>query len=35
MLPDVEPFLGRVRALLPDTGGHGRSRKCERPEDYT
>jgi len=35
MLPDVEPFLGRVRALLPDTRGHGRSSKFERPEDYT
>src|SRR5262249_24978993 len=35
MLPDVEPFLGRVRALLPDTRGHGRSSKFERAEDYT
>jgi pimeloyl-ACP methyl ester carboxylesterase len=35
MLPDVEPFLGRVRALLPDTRGHGLSQKFERPGDYT
>lgn len=35
MLPDLEPFLGRVRALLPDTRGHGLSQKFERPEDYT
>lgn len=35
MLPDVEPFLSRVRALLPDTRGHGLSQKFERPEDYT
>jgi pimeloyl-ACP methyl ester carboxylesterase len=35
MLPDVEPFLGRVRALLPDTRGHGLSQKFERREDYT
>ncbi len=35
MLPDLEPFLGRVRALLPDTRGHGRSSKLERPEELT
>src|SRR4029434_2882567 len=35
MRPDVDPFLGRVRALLPDTRGHGRSTKFERAEDYT
>lgn len=35
MLPDLEPFLPRVRALLPDTRGHGRSQKFERPEDLT
>jgi 3-oxoadipate enol-lactonase len=35
MLPDVEPFLGRVRALLPDTRGHGLSEKFERAADYT
>jgi pimeloyl-ACP methyl ester carboxylesterase len=34
MLPDLEPFLGRVRALCPDTRGHGLSSKFERPEDY-
>ena len=34
MLPDVEPFLHRVYALLPDTRGHGRSQRFERPEDY-
>jgi len=35
MVPDLEPFLGRVRALFPDTRGHGRSSRFERPEDYT
>ena len=35
MLPDVEPFGGRVHALLPDTRGHGLSSKFERAEDYT
>jgi len=35
MLADVEPFLPRVRALLPDTRGHGLSQKFERREDYT
>jgi 3-oxoadipate enol-lactonase len=35
MLPDLEPFLARVRALCPDTRGHGLSSKFERPEDYT
>ncbi len=35
MLPDLEPFFGRVRALFPDTRGHGLSTKFERPEDYT
>ena len=35
MLGDLEPFLGRVRALLPDTRGHGLSEKFERAEDYT
>jgi 3-oxoadipate enol-lactonase len=34
MLPDLEPFLDRVRALCPDTRGHGLSSKFERPEDY-
>jgi pimeloyl-ACP methyl ester carboxylesterase len=35
VLPDIEPFLPRVRALLPDTRGHGLSQKFERKEDYT
>jgi pimeloyl-ACP methyl ester carboxylesterase len=34
MVPDLEPFLGRVRALFPDTRGHGLSSKFERVEDY-
>jgi len=34
MLPDLDPFLDHVRALCPDTRGHGRSSKFERPEDY-
>ena len=35
MLPDLEPFLPRIRALFPDTRGHGFSQKFERAEDYT
>jgi pimeloyl-ACP methyl ester carboxylesterase len=35
MVPDLEPFFDRVRALFPDTRGHGASTKFERPEDYT
>ena len=35
MLPDLEPFFGRIRALFPDTRGHGLSQKFERAEDYT
>ena len=35
MVPDLEPFLPRVRALFPDTRGHGRSSHFERAEDYT
>ena len=35
MVPDLEPFFGRVHALYPDTRGHGLSSKFERPEDYT
>jgi pimeloyl-ACP methyl ester carboxylesterase len=35
MLPDLEPFLPAVRALFPDTRGHGLSQKFERPDDYT
>ena len=34
MLADLEPFAGRVRALFPDTRGHGLSSKFERAEDY-
>ena len=35
MVADLEPFVARVRALFPDTRGHGLSAKFERPEDYT
>jgi pimeloyl-ACP methyl ester carboxylesterase len=35
MLPDLEPFYDRIRALFPDTRGHGLSTKFERAEDYT
>src|SRR5438094_4550549 len=35
MLPDLEPFFDRVRALCPDTRGHGLSSTFERAEDYT
>ena len=35
MMPDLEPFFGRVRALFPDTRGHGLSTRFERVEDYT
>ena len=35
MLPDLEPFLPRIRALFPDTRGHGLSERFERVEDYT
>jgi pimeloyl-ACP methyl ester carboxylesterase len=35
MVADLEPFFGRVRALFPDTRGHGLSSRFERPEDYT
>lgn len=35
MLADLEPFFGRIRALFPDTRGHGLSSKFERPADYT
>ena len=35
MIPDLEPFLDRIRALFPDTRGHGLSQKFERVEDYT
>ena len=35
MLPDLEPFFDRVRALFPDTRGHGLSTRFERVADYT
>src|SRR5262249_11706172 len=35
MVGDLEPFFGSVRALFPDTRGHGRSSHFERVEDYT
>jgi pimeloyl-ACP methyl ester carboxylesterase len=35
MLPDLEPFIDRLRVLCPDTRGHGLSSKFERVEDYT
>jgi 3-oxoadipate enol-lactonase len=35
MLADLEPFLDRVRALFPDTRGHGLSTRFERVADYT
>ena len=35
MVADLEPFFDRVRALFPDTRGHGLSSRFERPEDYT
>jgi pimeloyl-ACP methyl ester carboxylesterase len=34
MVADLEPFFGRVRALFPDTRGHGLSSTFERVEDY-
>lgn len=35
MVPDLEPFFDRIRALFPDTRGHGLSERFERAEDYT
>ena len=35
MVGDLEPFFERVRALFPDTRGHGLSQKFERAEDLT
>jgi len=35
MMPDLELFLPRIRALYPDTRGHGLSQKFERAEDYS
>ena len=34
MVADLEPFFARVRALFPDTRGHGLSSPFERVEDY-
>jgi len=34
MVADLEPFFGRVRALFPDTRGHGLSSTFERVEEY-
>ncbi len=34
MVADLEPFFDRVRALFPDTRGHGLSSRFERVEDY-
>ena len=35
MVADLEPFADRIRALFPDTRGHGLSQRFERIEDYT
>jgi pimeloyl-ACP methyl ester carboxylesterase len=35
MVADLEPFAARLRALFPDTRGHGLSERFERVEDYT
>jgi 3-oxoadipate enol-lactonase len=35
MVADLDPFVDRVRALFPDTRGHGLSTRFERVEDYT
>ena len=35
MVADLEPFFRELRALFPDTRGHGLSQKFERVEDYT
>jgi pimeloyl-ACP methyl ester carboxylesterase len=35
MVADLEPFFDRIRALFPDTRGHGLSSRFERVEDYT
>jgi 3-oxoadipate enol-lactonase len=35
MVADLEPCFGRIRALFPDTRGHGLSQKFERAADYT
>jgi len=35
MVADLEPFAARIRALFPDTRGHGLSERFERVEEYT
>jgi pimeloyl-ACP methyl ester carboxylesterase len=35
MVADLEPFASRMRALFPDTRGHGLSERFERVDDYT
>jgi 3-oxoadipate enol-lactonase len=35
MVADLEPLAPRIRALFPDTRGHGLSERFERVEDYT
>jgi pimeloyl-ACP methyl ester carboxylesterase len=35
MVADLDPFAHRIRALFPDTRGHGLSTKFERVADYT
>ena len=35
MVSDLEPFFAKIRALFPDTRGHGLSSRFERSEDYT
>jgi len=35
MVADLEPFAARIRALFPDTRGHGLSERFERVDDYS
>ena len=35
MVADLEPFAARLRALFPDTRGHGLSERFQRVEEYT
>lgn len=35
MVADLEPFAARIRALFPDTRGHGLSQRFARVDDYT
>ncbi|HEY7521506.1 MAG TPA: alpha/beta hydrolase [Methylomirabilota bacterium] len=35
MVADLEPFADRIRALFPDTRGHGLTSRFERVADYT